>query len=148
MRMFILVKCLDLLLFYSPAAGAELFEKVAKKTGIEAQLLRSIASVESQNGLYKLNPRTMDVGLMQINYKTAHRYDLSLTRLYTDDVYSVQAAAIILTDLKRMFGRKEPATWPCRYNVGTGSMSVVGNNCAIYLDKLQESGYTIAIGDN
>jgi len=118
-------------------------DKASAKYSVDKRLVRAIASVESQNGLYKLNATSLDYGLMQINYKTAAAYGLDSTRLYTDDAYNADAGVRVLYDLKRRFKGKEQL-WACRYNVGTGKLA--GNRlqaCLKYIQKLQGAGYVL-----
>lgn len=60
-----------------------------------------------------------DIGISQINYKTAKRYDFDPVRLYTDVRYAIRSGAKVLSDMKKMFIEKEPYTWYTRYNCGT-----------------------------
>lgn len=121
-------------------------DAASAKYGLDKQLLRSIASVESQNGLHRLNKRTIDYGVLQINYITAWRYKLNSARLYNDDAYSAEAGARILKDFHKRFGAQP--TWPCRWNIGTGSLASPARNkaCEKYLLKLKANGYKLAVG--
>ncbi len=65
---------------------------------------------------YKKVRTTSDFGISQINYRTAFRLGLDLDRLTTDIEYSVEAGAIVLSDFKRRYGKREPNTWHSRYN--------------------------------
>lgn len=57
-----------------------------------------------------------DFGISQIHWKTAVNYSLSITSLLIDLEYSVEAGAIVLLDIKRSYGIKEPNTYWTRYN--------------------------------
>jgi len=55
-----------------------------------------------------------DFGIGQIWYKTAERYNFDIDRLITDVVYSVEASAIVLKDIKKTHGDEK--NWWSRYN--------------------------------
>lgn len=61
---------------------------------------------------------TGDVGIGQISPATIKRYKFDKTRLRTDLRYSIEAAAMVLSDIKRMYGKREPKTWFTRYHSG------------------------------
>jgi len=56
-----------------------------------------------------------DYGVGQINYKTIEYLKLDKKRLTTDLSYSVDAAAKVLSNFKKMYGHKEIDFWT-RYN--------------------------------
>lgn len=62
----------------------------------------------------------VDYGIGQINYKTIKHFKFDQTKLLSNLEYSVEAAAIVLADFKRMYGHKETEYWT-RYNSSTKS---------------------------
>lgn len=75
----------------------------------------------------------VDFGIAQINEKTIQRYGFDQNKLMTDLTYSVDAAAVVLSDFKKGFKKKEPDTWYCRYNAGTRSMEKIQKACDKYM---------------
>ena len=57
----------------------------------------------------------VDFGISQINYKTAKAYGFDLDRLVSDLHYSIEAGAIVLSDMKKMYHANEDDYWT-RYN--------------------------------
>ncbi len=96
---------------------------IGKLYGVEPQLLRAMAIVESNSDHTAVNPATLDFGILQINYKTAEAYDIDIHRLTHDRAYSIEQGAFILSTFQKQFASKEPETWVCRYNVGWGELT-------------------------
>lgn len=94
---------------------------IAVTYGLDKKLFVAILTVESGLDHKALNPETLDAGIGQINYKTAQAFGFDWTRLRKDRNYSIEAAAIVLSDFKRMYGEREPDDWYARYNIGTAS---------------------------
>lgn len=59
-----------------------------------------------------------DFGIGQIWYKTANRYKFDLPKLTTDLEYSVEAAAIVLSDFQSRYSARE-VDWWTRYNASS-----------------------------
>lgn len=57
----------------------------------------------------------VDYGIGQINHKTIKNFNFDQKKLLSDIEYSIEAAAIVLADFKRMYGKKEVEYWT-RYN--------------------------------
>lgn len=57
----------------------------------------------------------VDYGIGQINHKTIKNFNFDEKKLLSDVEYSIEAAAIVLADFKRMYGKKEVDFWT-RYN--------------------------------
>jgi len=78
-------------------------------------------AILAQESMFKLNAKNCrkgfcyDHGISQINYKTALIYNFNLNGLTTDLVYSVQAGAIVLADLRKAYAHKDKDYWT-RYN--------------------------------
>lgn len=120
-----------------PQTLKQIIIKAAKRHGIEPSLYLAIVKVESNFQVDAYNLKTADYGLSQVNRKTAKRYRLDLVRLLKDPAYNANAGALILADFKRMYKHKEPKTWMCRYNVGSGAMSgTKAEKCIVYLNKV------------
>ena len=59
-----------------------------------------------------------DIGMSQINYKTVNSYKFDIELLMTNDKYSIDAGAKVLSWFYRKYSRKEKYWW-VRYNCGT-----------------------------
>ncbi len=57
----------------------------------------------------------IDYGIGQINHKTINTFKFDQDKLLSNLDYSIEAAAIVLSDFKRMYGKKEVDYWS-RYN--------------------------------
>lgn len=57
----------------------------------------------------------VDYGIGQINHRTIRAFNFDQKKLLTDLTYSVEASAKVLSDFKRMYGKKDPEYWT-RYN--------------------------------
>jgi hypothetical protein len=79
----------------------------------------------------KANCRFRDLGIAQINRTNLPRFKLNKSRLLSDLEYSVDAGALILASYRR-FERREPKTWICRYNTGTGHYVDIELDCLNY----------------
>ncbi len=60
----------------------------------------------------------VDFGIGQINYKTIRHFNFDQKKLLSDMEYSIEAAAVVLADFKRMYGKKEDTFWT-RYNASS-----------------------------
>ena len=103
---------------------SNLINKVALELGINPT---KYAAILAQESMYKLNTQNTkkkckDYGISQINCETVTGYKFDKKKLLTDLAYSVQAGAIVLSDLKKTYGPLEKDYW-CRYNVGTAAKS-------------------------
>ena len=113
---------------------SNLIYKASKKFNIPAEIYTAIIMQESayrlaakniQCGLDK-ETRTVyrcvlaDIGIAQINSRTAEVYGFDLYLLLNDLEYSINAGAEVLSYFKKRFAKKEPDFW-VRYNCGTRS---------------------------
>lgn len=101
----------------------QLFDSAALKHGIPGELLRAIARVESS---FRPNARNdkndpgegADIGLMQINVRTANALKRDVAKLY-DPAYNLETACLLLVSLRRELGPKfSLMTWAAAYNAG------------------------------
>lgn len=92
--------------------------QVAEEYKIEPALFHAIISVESQWNMNAYNARSKDIGLAQINERSARLHSFDLQRLKTDPWYNLRAGAYILADFKKRYGKREPNNWFVRYNLG------------------------------
>jgi hypothetical protein len=69
----------------------------------------------------------VDYGIGQINHKTIKNFNFDQNKLLSDVKYSIEAAAIVLSDFKRMYGKREVDYWS-RYNTSTPSKRKVYKN--------------------
>lgn len=77
-----------------------------------------ISAILRQECGYKLkciNAISKDYGIGQINHKTIKAFNFDKQKLLTDLNYSVEAAAIVLSDFKKRYAHKEKDFWT-RYN--------------------------------
>ena len=72
----------------------------------------------------------VDFGIGQINQKTIKSFNFDQKKLLSDLTYSVEAAAVVLADFKRMFP-KDPQFWT-RYNAGVKNTPIVKKNREVY----------------
>lgn len=66
----------------------------------------------------------VDFGIGQINYRTIKSFKFDKTKLLSDLEYSVEAAAIVLEDFKKVHGKKETEFWT-RYNASNPEKRLV-----------------------
>lgn len=94
---------------------AKALTKYAKKHNVKVEILTAILMQESGYNVRAINHKSKDYGIGQINKKTIKNFKFDQTRILTDVEYSVEAAAIVLADFKRMYGKREAQYWT-RYN--------------------------------
>jgi soluble lytic murein transglycosylase-like protein len=88
-----------LFVFYPLLVVAFCFDEAAREHGMNANLLRSIACVESNNNPTALNHNsngTVDLGIMQINSSWIKPMGLNEQELLKNPCYNVKTAAKIL----------------------------------------------------
>lgn len=88
-----------------PAARkmAKIFVEEGKRYNIHWHTLASIAFNESSLGLFRINPRSHDYGLMQINLHNIVKLGLDPRRVAVDDRLSVSIACKILIENRSRF---------------------------------------------
>ena len=86
----------------SVSAAEDCFDRIAQKKGLDADLLRAIAFVESSGNPSAVgrNASSEDYGLMQINSGWLKRFKTSKSELLNDACFNVQVGAEILADRK------------------------------------------------
>lgn len=94
---------------------AKTLTKYAKKHNVKVELLAAILMQESRYNVRAINHKSKDYGIGQINKRTIANFNFDQTKILTDVEYSVEAAAIVLADFKRMYGKKDSQYWT-RYN--------------------------------
>jgi len=125
--------------YYARNSVHVLADKAAKKYGLDPKLVKAIIAHESWNCKVMVG-ETGDIGCMQIKPSTALAMNMDIVRLQTDRAYSIEQGARVLAWFKRTYGRKEPRTWYCRYNVGTGTLEGrLGQLCAKYIHRVAYS---------
>lgn len=103
------------------------FADSAARWGVPADLLRALARHESGFNPRARNDRNdpgegADVGLMQINERTARALGLDVARL-PEPGYSIEAAARLLASIRRELGPIfSHQTWVAAYNAGSGAI--------------------------
>jgi soluble lytic murein transglycosylase-like protein len=115
------------LLFILPAfaSQANCWQQAGARYGIEPELLKAIAMVESNGNTSAINKNrdgSTDVGLMQINsshFKTLHKFRISQKDLLNDPCQSVMTGAWILAGQIQRFGYSWDAVGA--YNAGTAN---------------------------
>ena len=85
---------------YPVLASEDCFDRIAKEKGLDADLLRAIAFVESSGNPSAVgrNASNEDYGLMQINSTWLKRFKTSKSELLNDACCNVQVGAEILAD--------------------------------------------------
>lgn len=141
-RLILILSVLLILLAAALSDAAEIdsdIAKVATEYKLDATLLQAILMQESRLEPNTINHKTLDYGIGGINVKTIKAYKFDKDRLLTDKVYSIKAAAIVLSDFKKNFKHKEPLTWHCRYNIGYRAMKgKAQENCMKYMKAIQK----------
>lgn len=112
-------------------ALAQTIVKKSKKHKVSSKVLTAMLMQESSYNINAKNVKcgismttgrkdcvVVDYGIGQINHKTIKHFNLDQKKLLSDLDYSVEAAAIVLADFKRMYGKKEVEYWT-RYNSST-----------------------------
>ena len=122
--------------------AVELLDSAAAKAKLPKALLRAIASVESTNNPNKINRRTWDYGLMQVNHRTAAAYG-HLPAEMLDPAKNIAVSVKLLKSYQKRFGHEE--MWECRYNLGTARQVSKWDSCRVYFDKLVKAGYRKSI---
>lgn len=77
------------------------FEEASKKYGLNPDLLRAIAKVESgfnKSAINRNSNGSVDIGLMQINSVWLNRLGLDKSKLLNDPCLNINVAAYILSD--------------------------------------------------
>lgn len=94
------------LLFAGAVNATDCFEKHAKHFGVDADLLRSIALVESSGNPKAVgkNPGSEDLGLMQINSSWIKKKGTSRQELLHNACLNLKLGAEILSDNLKRFG--------------------------------------------
>lgn len=82
------------------SAAEDCFDRIARDKGLDADLLRAIAFVESSGNPSAVgrNASSEDYGLMQINSGWLKRFKTSKSELLNDACFNVQVGAEILAD--------------------------------------------------
>ena len=110
----------------------------ASRHGLNVDLYLKIVTIESSLRPGAYNARTKDIGLSQVNLKTAKAFGFNVKRLKQDYKYNLNAGAIILADFKRRYKARNPDLWPCRYNVGSGRLQGPKlEACRRYMSRLE-----------
>jgi soluble lytic murein transglycosylase-like protein len=98
---------LSLCYFHPPETTAFCFEEAAKQYGLNSNLLRSIAGVESRcqpAALHQNSNGSTDFGLMQVNSFWIDKLGLDPGRLLQDPCYNVMTGAKILRQCVDRYG--------------------------------------------
>lgn len=100
---------------YAQTLSSEIV-RVAKRYGIRSDIYTAILMQESGYDLKAINKRSHDYGIAQINKKTAAAFKLCPKKLTSDLSYSVEAGALVLSDFKNRWFKKEGYEYWSRYN--------------------------------
>lgn len=107
--------------------------KVSMRYDLDPNLLIAIFAVESAFKLDAVRGKT-DYGIGQIHISNIRLHEFCKTRLVSDLEYSINAAAMILAEIRKDQGRKEKYYW-VRYNCG--SKSLKRRTCKRYKRKVK-----------
>lgn len=97
------------------------------------------AAIVAHESAHGVGSENVDRGVAQVNKHTARAYGFDWARLQSSKEYNLQCGAKVLQDFADKYSKREPATWWCRYNVGSGPM--IGKklvNCKKYMEKVNE----------
>lgn len=123
-----------------PASESNSMRQAAAQYAVPYELLVAIAWVESSNNPNRINTRTLDYGLMQINHRTARAFGHE-PKSMLEPAKSIEFAAQLLATYKQKYGHE--SNWACRYNVGTHPNASKWGSCHKYMEKLKAAGYSI-----
>jgi soluble lytic murein transglycosylase-like protein len=104
---------------------SEAIDKYTTRYNIEPHIYTSILMQESGYDLAAANDKSKDYGISQINIRTIKAFGFDKKRLLTDLDYSIKAGAIVLSDFKRMYHKKEGDKYWSRYNTSKPSLRLV-----------------------
>lgn len=107
--------------------------KLCKKYKIPSSVVAGIIMAESGYKLNTVNLKTLDYGIMQINYKTIKAYKFDKRRLTSDLRYSLAAGVKVYAYFYKRYGLKEGVM---RYNCGTKQSCVKSKSAKNYLKKV------------
>ena len=88
----------------------------AKKYDLKPNILTAIIRQESNFKMGAFNKKSKDFGLTQINVKTIGNFNFDKNKIMTNIPYSIEAGAIVLSDFKKRYFKKEGYGYWCRYN--------------------------------
>ena len=120
---------------YPVLASEDCFDRIAKEKGLDADLLRAIAFVESSGNPSAVgrNASNEDYGLMQINSTWLKRFKTSKSELLNDACFNVQVGAEILADnfsrashrrlQRRLYSSQRSGLYQCSPKVCLESLS-------------------------
>lgn len=115
---------------------AEACDRYADVHKVPANVLASIAMVESSYILNAVNSKSKDYGLMQINTFNIKAYKFSVYKLRTNIDYSVEAGAIVFKWFYKTYPTLEEAVK--RYNAGTAKRATKWKGPVKYWKKVQK----------
>lgn len=119
------------MLFYKCLLAASLYYKIPPEipfniARVESRYCRARQNVPNRNG-------SRDWGCFQINDITIEHYGLSKRFIVDDQCYHAWQGIRIMADLRQRF----PASWVCRWNIGTAKINDSRNRlCKKYLKLL------------
>lgn len=129
-----------LILLTNGAVAQDLDSKItsiAMYHSLDPELFRAVLAVESGLKQSAYNAKTRDVGIGQINLRTAKAWGFNEYRLKTDVNYNLVASAKILSYFKAKYSHEKQ--WVCRYNVGTKRGAYKTKACVKYYLKVQKA---------
>lgn len=101
--------------FKAKTVGMEVFNKCLDKAEIGT---KEFVNCVNDSHEYTKTTVCSDFGIGQIYYKTVEGYGFELDKLMEDLDYSVKAAAQVLHDFKKRYGKRESDYWT-RYNASS-----------------------------
>lgn len=113
----------SLLQFKHPHLNKEFSKKLvkevvaaSKKHEIDPLVYLGVLGVESNFKLNKINQRSKDYGIAQVNWRNVRKFKMNRRRLTTDLKYSVESGAKILSWFQKNYAHE--SKWFVRYNCG------------------------------
>lgn len=119
--------------FNSKKQMLEFVAELSRFYALDYKLVSGILRQESLNCTKKLNTVTKDVGCMQINVRNIKARNWNYAAILHNDAVGILAGVLVLREFKTAFSKKEPGSWPCRYNIGYRKLP---ETCLNYLNKI------------
>lgn len=115
---------------------SNLFDEMADKYKVPANVIAAIAMVESSYRLNAVNKRSKDFGIMQVNLYNIKAYNFDKQRLLNDVRYSIEAGVIVFQWFYKIYNTAEEAVK--RYNAGTAKGATKWKGPINYWKKVQK----------
>jgi hypothetical protein len=89
--------------------------------------------------LNRVNKKTKDYGIAQINIRNIKHYKMNKNRLLTDLQYSIDNGVLIMAYFKNRYEKTLGKKWIAKYNCGTRVGCENWKSSKLYLAKITRS---------